>query len=409
MTFDRKNTQQPRLSVVDQATRAATAPDDPLRQLLTTLIQETLTHEFAQFVGAAPHERSATRKGWRNGHRRRRFTTRAGTLELRVPRDRAGQFPPSLFARYQRNEQAFVAALVEMYVQGVSTRKVTHVVEQLCGVSVSASEVSALVKKLDTELAAWRSRSLAGQAYPYLVFDAHVEQVRREGHVRATAMLWVIGIRADGYREHLGCWLGASESAESWTMVLEDLVRRGLTGVVYAVSDEHQGLVGALRRFFPDAAHQRCQVHYLRNAVSKVSSPRQQERLVAALKDIWSAPSRHDAEGRLARMIATVQKPIPSLAEWLEATAYATLTVFELPTSELRRRLRSTNSIEHDHSEMRRRTRVIRIFPNEASLLRLGTALAIERNERWLERRYFTPLTMEAHVSGGRHGTRRTA
>src|SRR5205085_1988783 len=175
MTFDRKNTQQPRLSVVDHATRAATAPDDPLRQLLTTLIQETLAQEFTQFVGAAPHERSATRTGWRNGHRRRRFTTRVGTLELRVPRDRGGQFQPSLFARYQRNEQAVVAALVEMYVQGVSTRKVTHVVEQLCGVHVSASEVSTLVKKLDAELAAWRSRSLAGQASPYLVIHAYEE------------------------------------------------------------------------------------------------------------------------------------------------------------------------------------------------------------------------------------------
>jgi putative transposase len=409
MTFDRKNTQSPRLSVVDHATRAATAPDDPLRQLLTTLIQETLTQEFAQFVGAAPHERSATRTGWRNGHRRRRFTTRVGTLELRVPRDRAGQFQPSLFARYQRNEQAFVAALVEMYVQGVSTRKVTHVVEQLCGVSVSASEVSALVKKLDTELAAWRSRSLAGQAYPYLVFDAHVEQVRREGHVRATAMLWAIGIRADGYREHLGCWLGASESGESWTMVLEDLVRRGLIGVVYAVSDEHQGLVGALRRFFPEAAHQRCQVHYLRNVLSKVSSVTHQQKLLAALKDIWAAPTRQDADGRLARLIAMLRKPLPSVAAWLEETATATLGVFELPTAELRRRLRSTNSIEHDHSEMRRRTRVIRIFPNEASLLRLGTALAIERNEQWLERRYFAPFTPEVQLARGRFRARRIA
>lgn len=406
MTFDRKST---RLSVVEQATRAAAAPDDPLRQLLTTLIQETLEQEFTHFVGAAPHERSATRTGWRNGARRRRFTTRVGTLELRVPRDRAGQFQPSLFARYQRNEQAFVAALVEMYVQGVSTRKVTHVVEQLCGVSVSASEVSALVKKLDTELAAWRSRSLGGQAYPYLVFDAHVEQVRREGHVRATAMLWAIGIRADGYREHLGCWLGASESGESWTMVLEDLVRRGLTGVVYAVADEHQGLVAALRRFFPSAAHQRCQVHYLRNVLSKVSSVTHQQKLFAALKDVWSAPTRHDADGRLARLIAMVRKPLPSVAEWLEETAPATLSVFELPTAELRRRLRSTNSIEHDHSEMRRRTRVIRIFPNEASLLRLGTALAIERNEQWLERRYFAPLTPEVQLAHGRFRARRIA
>lgn len=392
MTFDRKST---RLDVVGQATAA---PDDALRHMLTTLIQQTLEREFTQFLGAQPHERSAARTGWRNGHRRRRFTTRVGTLELRVPRDRAGQFQPSLFARYQRSEQAFVAALVEMYIQGVSTRKVTHIVEELCGVRVSASEVSALVKQLDSGLAAWRSRSLAGAAYPYLVLDACEERVRREGQVRATAMLRVIGIRADGYREHLGCWLGASESGESWSSVMDDLVRRGLSGVVYAVSDEHQGLVGALRRFFPDAAHQRCQVHYVRNAMAKVSSPAQQQKLLASLKDIWAAPTRRDAEARLARLVVSLRKPLPTLAEWLEATAPETFSVFELPTAELRRRLRSTNSIEHDHAEMRRRTRVIRIFPNEASLVRLGTALAIERNEQWLDRRYFTPADLAGAV-----------
>ena len=300
-----------------------------------------------------------------------------------------------------------MSALVEMYVQGVSTRKVTHVVEQLCGAQVSASEVSVLVKKLDAELAAWRTRSLAGFAYRYLVIDAHVEQVRREGHVRATAMLWVIGIRADGYREHLGCWLGASESLESWTQVFEDLVRRGLTRVEYVVADDHAGLVTALRRFFPTAAHQRCQVHYLRNALSKVSSPAQQDKLVAALRDVWAAPTRPEAEARLARLVAGLRKALPSVAEWLEASAAATLSVFELPTAELRRRLRSTNSIEHDHADVRRRTRVIRIFPNEASLLRLGSALAIERNEQWLERRYFTPSTLEVHSATDR--SRRTA
>lgn len=331
--------------------------------MLTTLIQQTLEQEFAAFVGARPHERTPERSGWRNGHRRRRLTTRVGTLELRVPRDRAGQFQSSLFARDQRSEQAFVTALVEMHIQGVSTRKVTQIVEELCGVHVSASEVSALVKQLDTSLAAWRRRSLGGRAYPYLVLDACEERVRREGQVSATAMLRVIGIRADGYREHLGCWLGASESAESWGAVMEDLVERGLAGVAYAVSDEHQGLVGALRRFFPEAAHQRCQVHYPRNAMAKVSSPAQQQKLVAALRDIWAAPTRREADARLARLITSVRKALPTLAEWLEETAPETFSVFELPTAELRRRLRSTNSIEHDHAEMRRRTRVIRIFP----------------------------------------------
>jgi putative transposase len=398
MAFTRKSTavdgsQQPRLAVG--------APEDALRQMLTTLVQETMEREFARFVGAQPHERTAQRRGWRNGRRSRRFTTRVGTLELQVPRDRAGLFQPTLFARYERSEQALVGTLVEMYVQGVSTRKVTRVVETLCGASVSASTVSVVVKKLDTELAAWRQRDLGGQAYPYLVLDAHYEQVRREGQVRATAMLWVIGIRADGYREHLGTWLGASESLESWTQVFEDLVQRGLTGVVYVVSDEHQGLVLALRRFFPEAAHQRCQVHYLRNALSRLSSPAQQQQLLAALRDVWAAPTRSEAEARLARLIATLRKPLPTLAEWVEDTAAATLSSFRVPES-ARRRLSSTNSIELDHAAVRKRTRVIRIFPNEASLLRLGTALAIERNEQWCLRRYFNPEETSVRLVEGR-------
>jgi putative transposase len=412
MALSRKTTpftqqEQPQEQLRSSPSGAA-ASEDALRQMLTTLVQETLEREFTRFLGARPHERTARRRGWRNGYRRRRFTTRVGTLELRVPRDRAGQFQPTLFARYERSEQAFLAALVEMYLQGVSTRKVTRIVEALCGAHVSASAVSAVVRKLDGELALWRTRDVGGQGYPYLVLDAHVEQVRREGQVRATAMLWVIGIRADGYREHLGTWLGASESLASWTEVFEDLVSRGLHGVTYAVSDDHQGLVAALRRFFPDAVHQRCQVHYLRNALSKLSALKHQQQLLAALKDVWAAPSRVEADARLARVVAAVRKPLPALAAWLEETAPATLSSVALPRA-ARRCLSSTNSIEHDHAEVRRRTRVIRIFPNEASLLRLGTALAIERNELWSTRRYFAPDATEVYLVEGRLRLKRSA
>jgi putative transposase len=405
MALTRKSKSHP---LEEQPRAHRPAPDDVLRQMLTTIVQQTLEHEFTRFLGAAPHERTSARRGWRNGHRHRHFTTRVGSLELHVPRDRAGLFQPALFARYERSEQAFLAALVEMYVHGVSTRKVTRVVETLCGVSVSASAVSAVVKKLDGEVAAWRTRDLGGEAYPYLVLDAHIEQVRREGQVRSTAMLWAIGIRAEGYREHLGTWLGASESLESWTMVFEDLVRRGLRDVRYAVSDEHQGLVIALRRFFPDVAHQRCQVHYLRNALSRVSNRHTQEQLLAALRDVWAAPSRAAAEGRLAQLVAAVRTRVPPLASWLEETAPATLEFFAL-AAPIQRRLASTNSIELDHAELRRRTRVIRIFPNEASLLRLGTALAMERNEVWSVRRYFNPKETILAVTQGRIRLRRSA
>lgn len=381
MAFDRKSSP----TVMGEQ---APAPEDALRQMLTTLIHDVLEREFTQFVGAGPYERAASRRSWRNGYRERTWLTRVGPLTLRVPRDRTGRFQPSLFARYERSEKALVLALTEMYIEGVSTRKVTHVVEQLCGAEISASEVSAVVKKLDTELAAWRGRRVSETAYPVLVVDAHHEQVRRDGQVRSTAMLWVIGVSLDGHREHLGCWLGSSESLESWGAVFAELTQRGLTGVRYVVSDEHQGLVSALRRFLPDAVHQRCQVHYLRNALAKVSGTRRQQQLIAALRDVWAAPTRPVAQQRLTALIASLRPQLPTLADWLETSAAETLAVYLLPAGALRRRLRTTNSIEHEHGEMQRRTRVVRIFPNDASLLRLGTALAIERNDHWLERRY---------------------
>lgn len=373
----------------DIPTVPSAVPEDALRTMLQTLVQETLEAEFTRFLGATPHERTPARRGRRNGMRRRRLLTRVGSLELRVPRDRAGQFQPALFARYQRSEQALVLTLAEMYLQGVSTRKVAAVVEQLCGTTVSASTVSACTQTLDAGLAAWRARRLDATTYPYLIVDAHHERIRREGQVLSTAALWVIGVRADGYREHLGLWLGASESAASWGAVFRDLVQRGLTGVRYAVSDEHAGLVQSLRRYFPDAAQQRCQVHYLRNALAKVTSPTLQGELKTGLQNVWAAPTRAEAETRGRALLTEWRATAPKVAAWLEATLHETLAFYVLPEAEARRRLRTTNAVEHDHAEVRRRTTVIRIFPNEDSYLRLGSALAIERNEQWAERRYF--------------------
>ena len=365
------------------------APPDLLRAMLGQMMQAAIQAEFDRFMGAGPWERTGERRGWRNGSKRRRLHTRVGTIELRIPKDREGRFQPSLFERYQRSEKAFVLALVEMYIQGVSTRKVQKVVEQLCGVLVSASQVSALVKGLDGELEAWRKRSLAGQKYPYLVVDAHYEKVRREGRVLSTAVLWVIGISETGYREHLGVWTGPSESRESWVRVFRDLTQRGLEGVEYVVSDEHAGLVQALGLYFPEAAHQRCQVHYMRNALSYVSTDAVRAELITGLRDAWAAPTREESRARIARLADALRTKVPMLAEWLEETAEQTLACYELPAGVHRLRLRSTNSVEHDHADVRRRTRVVRIFPNDASLIRLASALAMERNEQWMERRYF--------------------
>jgi putative transposase len=362
--------------------------EDLLRRLLGEMVQEALQQEFERFVGAAPWQRSESRRGLRNGYKPRRLHTRVGTLELRVPKDRAGQFQPSLFARYQRSERALVLALVEMYIQGVSTRKVTKIVEELCGFRISASQVSALVRKLDAELEAWRERSLSEAAYPYLVVDAHYEKVRRDGRVRSTAVLWVMGVREDGYREHLGVWLGSTESQSTWGRVFQDLLGRGLRGVRYIVSDEHAGLRDALGRAFPGAAQQRCQVHYLRNLLGQCTSVERFAEVKLRLQDLWDSASREIADQKLTTLLAELEEKQPRLAAWLEESIEDTLAVFELPTPAERKRLRSTNGLEHEHAEIRRRTRVIRIFPNDESLIRLVSALAIERNEQWALRRY---------------------
>jgi transposase-like protein len=367
-------------------------PRDAIRDIVAVAVQDALEREFETFLGAAPYERSETRRGWRNGSYERTLTTRVGPLTLNVPRDRDGIFQPSLFARYERTEQALVLAMAEMYFQGVSTRKVTEVVEVLCGRSVSASEVSVLARKLDVAFTAWRQRRLTEQAYPYLVVDALVERVRREGHVRHTAVLYVMGIKRDGYRELLGTWTGAAESAESWGQVFHELTERGLHGVTYVVSDEHVGLVQSVRRYFPDAVHQRCQVHYLRNALSKVSNDALQQELIRGLADVWAAPTQDEARRRLHALGEALRPRAPKLADWLADTSEDTLSVYVLDDDVLRKKLRSTNGLERHHVEVRRRTRVVGIFPHEASLLRLVTAIAIDCSERWSTKRYLVPL-----------------
>lgn len=364
-----------------------------LRQLVGTLVQDSIRTEFDRFLGATPYERTPQRRGYRNGSYPRTLQTRVGALRLEIPRDRAGLFRASLFAKYERSEQALVLAMVEMYFHGVSTRKVNAIVEQLCGTSISASEVSALTRKLDATLTLWRERRLADVPYAALTLDAHIEQVRREGHVRATAALWVVGITPEGYREHLGVWLGASESEASWAHVFQDLTERGLHGVTYVVADDHVGLQAALRRYFPEAVVQRCQVHYQRNALSRVTSEALQQQTRDGLRDAWGAPTRDEARGRFARLIAELRPDAPRLADWLADTHAETLACYALSRDEARRKLRSTNAVERHHEEVRRRTTVIRIFPHEASLLRLLTALAIEQNDTWRSRRWLVDTT----------------
>lgn len=364
-------------------------PQDLLRSLVQSALQDVIREEFNQFLGSVPYERTEERKGYRNGSYQRAFRTRVGTIDLEIPRDRAGNFSPSIFEKYERTEQAFMLAMIEMYFQGVSTRKITSVVEELCGTSVSASTVSNLTRKLDVPFEAWRRRKLDQRRYSYLVVDAHYEDVRREGQVLGTAALWVVGITDDGYREHLGVWSGAAESTASWSEVFADLVQRGLKGVEYVVSDEHKGLVQSVRRYFPDATHQRCQVHYLRNALAHVTSDKLIHELKLGLNDAWAAPTQEESVLRFKRLVESFKKHgAMKLANWMEDTYQETLGFYQLDAERARQKLRSTNAIENHHSHVRRRTTVIRIFPHEGSLMRLLTSMAIDQNEKWCDMRY---------------------
>ena len=364
---------------------AREAGDDPIRALMQVLLQELLEEEMTAHVGAEPYERTGERRGLRNGYKPRSLKTRVGTLDLLVPQDREGRFRTELFPRYQRSEKALVLALVQMYLEGVSTRKVKRITEQLCGLQISRSQVSALVVDLEAEIDAWRSRPLA-KRYPYLVIDARYEKVRRRPHVVSQAVLVVVGIGEDGRREVLGTYLADSESEATWSDVFKDLKGRGLEGVQYVVSDDHEGLVAAVRRYFQGAVWQRCQVHLVRNLLAKVSRG-DRPWVLEGWREVREAKTLEEARARLRELVEALEVKHPEVAAWLEEAGEEALAVYALP-EEHRKRMRSTNMLERLNQELKRRTRVVRIFPDGSSCLRLVTALAMETSEEWQARCY---------------------
>jgi putative transposase len=380
-----------------ESLKARGKANDWLRDVVQWLVQEILDLEFTQFLGAEPYERSSGREGYRNGYYPRDLFTRVGRLTLRVPRDREGRFSTEIFERYQRSEKALVLALQESYLQGVSTRKVKKITEKLCGVRFSKDQVSSIAQKLDGELGAWRSRPLE-MDYPYLVVDAHYEYVREDGQVESDGVLQVKGIREDGYREILSVFVAPTEEEATWSEVFADLRRRGLdaNSVRYVVSDEHLGLRKALRRYFPQAIWNRCQTHYQRNAAGKVPGKARDE-VHSGLRDVFTSPDGDRAWQRAHQLMQEWGGRFPELVEWMEETLEDALAVFSLPEGH-RKRMRTNNGLERFHEEMRRRTRVVRIFPNRASCLRLCSALAMEQSEEWITgHRYLDIDVLEEH------------
>jgi transposase-like protein len=364
---------------------------DFLREIVERVLQEVLEAEMTEHVGAVPHERTDTRKGHRNGHKPRTLRTRVGTLNLLVPQDREGTFSTRLFCRYQRNEKALVLALMEMYVEGVSTRKVKDVTEQLCGTTFSKSLISSLAGRLDAELEAWRSRPLEAKAYPYLFVDARYEKVRVDGRVVSQGVLVVSGVRDDGYREILAVEVADTESEATYQEMFRSLKSRGLSGVELVCSDDHKGLKAAIIRHFQGASWQRCQVHYVRNLLGMVSFAKRKE-LGADLRAIFAATSREQALG-FASSVANKwrEKGNEKVAEHLEEHVEECLTCLAFPESH-RRRIRTINGLERLNQEIKRRTRVVRIFPNPQACLRLLTALCVEQSEEWVTGRPYLDM-----------------
>jgi transposase-like protein len=362
---------------------------DILRRLVEHVLNEVLEAEITEFLGAEPDERTEGRRGYRNGHYERTLTTRVGKVELLVPRDRKGRFSTELFERYQRSEKALVLSLMQMYVQGVSTRKVKKITQELCGIDVSKSQVSQLAQGLDEQVEAWRSAPIE-QQYRYLVVDALFEKVRHGPQVLSDAVLVVTGISEDGYRQHLGVWMGDTESKATWSKVFEDLKDRGLEGVRYVVSDRHRGIEAAVARQFQGAVWQRCQVHFKRNVFGRVRR-KDRQWVMDLLGEVTDASTLREARDQLVEAVEEIEEKYPDVAQMLDEEGEEMLGVYALP-EEHRKRMRSTNMLERWFEEIRRRTRVVRIFPNRASCVRLIGAHCMEANEEWLGRRY---LTME--------------
>lgn len=361
---------------------------DGFREMLRATIQAVMEEEITAALEAERYERREGRVGYRNGYKPRILNTRVGRMELQVPKDRDGQFQTEVFERYQRSEKALTLAVAEAYVQGVSTRKVKKITEQLCGLEISKSQVSRLSVRLNEEVEKWRNRKLEKE-YRYLVVDARYEHIREEGAVQSGGVLLVVGISAEGYREILGVWCADSESENSWTAVFRDLKERGLSGVKYVVSDDHRGLKAAIDRCFQGAVWQRCQAHFMRNIRSMVSSNQDKKLIVKLLQGITESADREEAQKRLHAAVEQLAPTHRKVAEYLDEHGEEILGVYALPEKH-RKRMRTTNMLERYNLELKRRTRVVGIFPNRWSCIRLVASMAMEKNEEWMEKRYLT-------------------
>lgn len=353
---------------------------EAIPELMQTLINQAMQVERAKFLQANEYERTSTRKGHANGFKPKTVKTRIGEITFAVPQVREGGFYPSALEKGLRSERALMITLAEMYIQGVSTRKVKAITEQLCGIEVSAMQVSRATAKLDAILQAWRERPLGEMSYLYV--DARYEKVREAGQVRDAAVLMATGITPTGERQVLGVSVSLSEHETHWKSFLRSLKDRGMDGVKLVISDDHTGLGAARRAVFGGVPWQRCQFHLQQNAGAYVPRQSMRTEVAADIRAMFNCPDRKAAERLLQEAIQKYAVSAPRLSGWLEDNLAEGFTVFDFPL-EHRRLIRTTNSLERVNKEIRRRTRVVGVFPNEASCLRLISALLMEISEEW--------------------------
>jgi transposase-like protein len=353
---------------------------DYLPELIRILVNAAMQVERQKHLGVDPYERSPERQGYANGFKPKTLKTRLGEITFDVPQVRDGSFYPDALEKGLRSERALTLALAEMYVQGVSTRRVKTIVEQLCGTSISSSRVSRAAAQLDETLEAWRNRPL--DMIHYLYLDARYEKVRMDGQIRDAAILIASGVVPDGKRQILGVSISLGEQEVHWRTFLQNLVKRGLCGVQLIISDAHVGLKAARQAVFGGIPWQRCQYHLQQNVQAYVPRKAMQREVAQDLRNIFHAPDLVTAQTWLNEMVKKYQSQTPRLADWLENNVPEGLIVFSFPLSH-RRRIRTVNMLERISQEVKRRTRVVRIFPNEASCLRLISAILMEISEVW--------------------------
>ena len=350
-------------------------------EAMRLMLNEAMRIERNQALEAAPYERTQHRRGYANGYKPKTVSTRIGELALQVPQVRGEiDFYPSALERGVRSERALKLAIAEMYVQGVSTRKVTEVMRELCGLEVSSTQVSRATRLLDEELSKWRERPLGD--LPYVFLDARYEKIRHGGSVVSCAVLMAFGVDESGHRSVLGLSVSLSEAEVHWRDFFSHLQERGLSGVRLLISDDHAGLKAARQSRFPAVPWQRCQFHLQQNAGHYVPRIEMRPAVAADLRNVFEAPDRIEAEQRLGKLVQKYTLSAPKLSAWMDANVAESLTIFAFPPPH-RKRLRTSNLMERISKEIKRRTRVATLFPNEASLLRLVSAILMEISEDW--------------------------